>query len=108
MPDLDGSPVSLTDDAFHSLGELLGLRSVDAVLLEGFIEAQTFAAVVLYGPRTTPPTTAGGQNVSAATGRTYGPVRNLEAGWALNRFWIRNAAAGSNTTITATGKVEYR
>lgn len=102
-----GAAVAMSDDAFHSVADLIGFDLAGGpALLEGFIQAQSFGLVVRFGDQSTPPTAAGGLALTAGTAIGVGPVRDSRASWPLDQVWVRNATAGSNATLAVIGIAE--
>lgn len=89
-------------DTYQSLADLFELTGTGLVALEGLLQAQTQAMEIQVGPTSQP--TGAGQVYSETRGIAFGPVGE-DAGYALNRIWVRNETAGSTSTIVFIGQV---
>jgi len=90
--------VTMTDDAFHRISDLMAL-GLKPIMLEGFLSATTNGLTFRYGDDTTPGSTEGGTQVPAAASAGFGPAASREAGWDLRLLWVRNTTAGSNAVV---------
>lgn len=99
---------TLTADAYRSLADLFGFSGTRANIVEGFLQAQTFAGTMRIVPRGSPaPATAdGGLALIAGAAIGLGPIKALDAGVALEEVWVRNTAAGSNAAFLFWGVLE--
>lgn len=95
-------------DAFRSLADLLGIVGSQAVIVEGFIQAQGFGATLRIEPRGSPApdTAAGGFQLTSGAAIGLGPIKAMDAGVRLDEVWARNSSAGSNATLAFWGVLE--
>lgn len=96
---------TLADDNYHRFSDLVGADK-GLAMLEGFLGAQTNGFTWRIGPSTTPAATEAGDPIVANSGRGFGPVRDVLAGWWLDELWVRNTLAGSNATVVLNAVLE--
>lgn len=95
------SSTTFSADAYRNLADLLDVGRGRRLKLVGSLQAQTAAFTYRLGDRTTPAATDPGFTVAA--GGSYDTPERLELAWPVELIWVRNAAAGVNTTLLTVG-----